>query len=313
MAGKLFRILFVLIISACFLCAPCSITQAFADIPANGDTVDLPFELFKFEGSELLVKRLQKFAELDLGGNIKSRGQTVELAYRLQPGNAPLEVIENYKQSFSAQNFKPLKEFPHIYTAEASDDGYTVIMKRDEASGSSFIKVQSYTVKQQWRPGAEREYYKTTVKLNPDQVLVLVDIVTPKAIGQKMVKEEVAYILRQLTSEGRVSLYGIYFDTDKTDLKPESEPVLAEVQKALTQNPSLRLTVIGHTDSTGGQEHNQTLSQGRAEAVVLALTSRGVAQGRLTAQGKGDSQPVASNDSEEGRSKNRRVELVKVG
>ncbi len=216
-----------------------------AEVPPKVGAVDLPFELFKFDGSEQLVKRVQKFAELDLGSDIKSRGQTVELAYRLQPGNAPLEVIENYKQSYLAQNFSVVKEFPHIYASEASDDGYTVILKRDEPNGSSFMKVESYSVKPQWRPGDQRDYFNTKVKLKPDEVLVLVQLVAPKAITQKMVKEEVTYILRQLSSEGRVSLYGIYFDTDKTDLKPESEPVLSEVQKALAQDPSLGLMVVG--------------------------------------------------------------------
>lgn len=283
------------------------------DSAQAGTEVDLPFELFKFEGSELLAKRVQKFAELDVGSGIKSRGQVVELAYRLSAGNAPLEVIENYKQSFAGQNFSVVKEFPHIYVSEASDDGFTLIQKREESNGTSFIKVQSYTVKPQWRPGDQREYYKTKVKLHPGEVLVMVQIVSPKAVAHKMVKEEVTYILRQLSAEGRVNLYGIYFDTDKTDLKPESEPVLTELQKALTQDSSLRLMVVGHTDNTGGAAHNKTLSEGRANAVVAALVSRGVSQGRLSSEGKGDAQPVASNGSEEGRAKNRRVELVKIG
>jgi len=149
------------------------------------------------------------------------------------------------------------------------------------------------------------------VKLNPGEVIISVQLVAPKAIQQKMVKEDVSYMLRELSSAGRVSLYGIYFDVDKTELKPESEPVLAEVQKVLLQAPSLRLLVVGHTDNTGRPDHNQLLSEGRAQSVVGALVSRGVDQSRLSAQGKGDSQPVSSNQTEEGRTKNRRVELVK--
>jgi outer membrane protein OmpA-like peptidoglycan-associated protein len=111
---------------------------------------------------------------------------------------------------------------------------------------------------------------------------------------------------------GHVAVYGIYFDTDKAMLKPESEPALAEIAKLLQADPKLNLRVVGHTDATGEYSHNMSLSEARAKAVVSALTSgHGIAAARLTAHGVGPLAPVASNDTEEGRAKNRRVELVK--
>jgi outer membrane protein OmpA-like peptidoglycan-associated protein len=111
---------------------------------------------------------------------------------------------------------------------------------------------------------------------------------------------------------GHAAVYGIYFDTDKSVVKPESEPALKEIAKLLQLNPAWIVLVVGHTDSTGEIAHNMTLSEARAKAVMTALTQRhGVAASRLSAYGVGPLAPVASNDSEEGKAKNRRVELVK--
>jgi OmpA-OmpF porin, OOP family len=118
--------------------------------------------------------------------------------------------------------------------------------------------------------------------------------------------------LSDINATGHASVYGIYFDTDKAVIKPESEPVLAEIAKLLANIPALNLHVVGHTDSTGAFDHNMTLSKARADAVMNALVSaHGVAASRLQASGVGPLAPVASNDTEDGRAKNRRVELVK--
>ncbi len=115
-----------------------------------------------------------------------------------------------------------------------------------------------------------------------------------------------------LKASGHTAVYGILFDTGKSDIKPESKPAIAEVAKLLQGDPALKLFVVGHTDNVGGVESNLKLSQDRAAAVVKALVSdHGVAAARLLAHGSGQFAPVASNDDEDGRAKNRRVELVK--
>jgi outer membrane protein OmpA-like peptidoglycan-associated protein len=114
-----------------------------------------------------------------------------------------------------------------------------------------------------------------------------------------------------IKSTGHAAVYGIYFDTGKSEVKSESQAALQEVAKLLSGDPNLKLFVVGHTDSVGQLEANMKLSQARAEAVVQALTkSHGVAASRLRAQGAGPIAPVATNRTEEGRAKNRRVELV---
>lgn len=115
-----------------------------------------------------------------------------------------------------------------------------------------------------------------------------------------------------IRATGHAAIYGIYFDTGKTEIKPESEQAIGEIAKLLQADPTLKVYVVGHTDSVGGLESNMKLSQGRADAVVQALVAKhGITATRLKAGGVGPLAPVASNDAEEGRAKNRRVELVK--
>lgn len=115
-----------------------------------------------------------------------------------------------------------------------------------------------------------------------------------------------------LKANGHVAVEGIWFDTAKSVVKPESTAALQEVAKLLAADPSLKLWVVGHTDSVGAVDANMKLSQARAEAVAAALVgSHGVAAARLKGYGVGPLAPVASNDTEAGRAKNRRVELVK--
>lgn len=114
-----------------------------------------------------------------------------------------------------------------------------------------------------------------------------------------------------IQADGRIAVYGIQFDTGKSDIKPESEPALVEIARLLKAQPTLKLHVVGHTDNVASLELNMKLSKARAEAVVAALATRhGVAAARLVAHGVGPIAPVASNLVDAGRAKNRRVELV---
>lgn len=116
---------------------------------------------------------------------------------------------------------------------------------------------------------------------------------------------------KAIASTGRVAVYGILFDVDKATIRPESDTVLVEVVKLLQMDGALLLEVQGHTDATGSADHNRALSLKRAEAVVAALTARGIAGSRLTAQGFGADKPVGDNATDDGRRQNRRVELVR--
>jgi OOP family OmpA-OmpF porin len=117
---------------------------------------------------------------------------------------------------------------------------------------------------------------------------------------------------RELDAKGHVALY-INFDFNKADIRPDSQPVVDEVVKLLEDNPGLSLTVEGHTDNVGAPDYNKRLSGDRARSVVAALTAKGIEARRLKAAGFGQDKPIADNGTEEGRAKNRRVELVKEG
>jgi len=134
--------------------------------------------------------------------------------------------------------------------------------------------------------------------------------VNVQGMAQKM-EASADSLSREIDKAGRVAVYGITFDTGKAILRPESDKVLTQIAALLTANPSWKMRVEGHTDNVGEDAANITLSEQRAAAVVDWLTRHGVDRGRLTSLGLGDTSPVADNGSEEGRSLNRRVELVK--
>ena len=106
-----------------------------------------------------------------------------------------------------------------------------------------------------------------------------------------------------------MALYGIYFDTDKATLKPESEVALQHILELLKGNAGMKLEVQGHTDNTGTPAHNLPLSDQRAAAVKGWLVDHGIVATRLTPKGYGETVPVGDNHTPEGRAKNRRVEL----
>ena len=113
-----------------------------------------------------------------------------------------------------------------------------------------------------------------------------------------------------LAQNCHVALYGILFDFNKSTLQPASDPVLQQILALFTKNPALQLEIQGHTDNVGGDAYNQTLSESRAHAVVLWLVQHGVAAARLTARGYGKTVPIADNNTDTGRAKNRRVEIA---
>ena len=115
-----------------------------------------------------------------------------------------------------------------------------------------------------------------------------------------------------LGKDGRVALYGILFDFDKADIKPESDKQLAEMANLLKSSAGLRVFIVGHTDNKGALAYNTDLSQRRADSVAKALATRfGIAADRMVSKGVGPLSPLASNDTEDGQAKNRRVELVR--
>jgi outer membrane protein OmpA-like peptidoglycan-associated protein len=168
------------------------------------------------------------------------------------------------------------------------EDGSNVHMSLDKGGKVTWVRVSA------WNGGQGVALY----------------IVEEKAMEQFIVADADA-LLKEISLTGKAAVYGIYFDTGKDAVKPESDPALAEIVKLLQQQPAMKIYVVGHTDSVGKFDYNIDLSRRRAAAVVEVLVAKhGIDRARLEPHGVGPLVPALSNSSEDGRAKNRRVELV---
>lgn len=157
----------------------------------------------------------------------------------------------------------------------------------------------------------EKEGKETWVEVRSFNNMYRLTIVEKEIMKQEVVAS--AEVMgNDIHATGHVSIYGIYFDTGKSEIKPESDAAISEIAKLLENNGELKLYVVGHTDNVGSFENNMKLSKDRADAVVKTLSGKhGIAAARLKPYGVASLSPVTSNDTEDGKAKNRRVELVK--
>ncbi len=252
-------------------------------------------------------------------------GEIQKRTYAVPGRRSALEVYRNYRKELDAAGWTTLWE-----GKGPKDLGFWFSYYWDDiGDGSSYNQYFSYSPESMiyWAGKIEKpdgtyhaaltitEYRDgmTVTTLEKGQVIVQVNTVKVAAMDEKMVVVKAAEMDNSLKSAGRVALYGIYFDTNKADVKAESAPTLEQVAKLLKEDPAMKLVVTGHTDNVGGFEFNRDLSTRRAKAVVAELTSKhGIAADRLFPFGVSFASPVATNESEPGRAKNRRVELVKM-
>ena len=141
-------------------------------------------------------------------------------------------------------------------------------------------------------------------------------LLAPSVLAQTAEELEKQYgreaMEKALETKRVYDLYGIHFDVDKATIRPETQPLFDDIAQVLKNLPMWRLRIVGHTDATGDAAHNQVLSLQRANAVKSALVDRGIQASRLETEGAGQNQPVASNNTPEGRALNRRVALIRL-
>jgi outer membrane protein OmpA-like peptidoglycan-associated protein len=182
--------------------------------------------------------------------------------------------------------------------------GGTVIYEGNEA-GSCAANAGWRMVIGKFAKGSDELWAEITAQY--DGGFYSLTVVVKEAMKQDV---SASALFEAINREGRVALY-INFDTGKATIRPDSQPVIDQVTEMLQTNPGLMLSVEGHTDSVGAPASNKILSENRAKSVVAALVAKGIEAKRLTAAGWGQDKPIADNQTEEGRAKNRRVELVK--
>jgi outer membrane protein OmpA-like peptidoglycan-associated protein len=226
-------------------------------------------------------------------------------------------------KDFDAYEFFTSKGPKHREEGKLTVLTYAVEDRKNEQSGLAVVRNYETALKkiggtiaaidpQRWVNGQVAvDGRQIWVQAEKGNGLIWVRIVEKAAMQQHIVADAASFG-NDLKSAGHAAVYGILFDTGRADIKPESEQAIGEIAKLLKADPGLKVFVVGHTDAVGGVDANLNLSQERAEAVLQALVrSHGIAAARLRSFGNGPFAPVASNDAEEGRAKNRRVELVK--
>jgi len=290
--------------------------------------------LARYPGSILLGADQKEFEEasLPLGLGVRNEGgddvapnvldvsgRRTRLFYFAPPERSALEVFLNYKQALEKSGMSML----WMCADKECGDGFaeqalaTMQLKLDNTAESAlgFVNAERprYLLAKLTRPqGDVYVMVMAADKTDQQRPATFVVIVESKPMQAGMVTVAASAIDQSLMSTGKAIIYGIYFDFDKADVKPASSLQLQEIAALLNKHADLKLAITGHTDNQGNMDYNQKLSQRRADAIVAALTGGyAIAADRLSAQGLGASSPVASNDTEEGRAKNRRVELVR--
>ncbi len=297
----------------------------------------------RYEGSELGFHTHSDFDEADLingpfvgsasgedkRGWLHVEGEMDLYYYKLPAGRSSLEALRNYEVSLKEKGF----EVP--FTCGATNG--SCFAKRPGHSDQTSPGLLGLAIDDPQMPKYDGDYIRNYFKLNARYLFgvlkraegtvyvsiafaeegtgnfAFVRVVTTKEMDEDKIKFVGAGQMQDaLADKGRINLYGIQFDFDKDVIKPESKPTLDEIAKLLRAEPELRLAIVGHTDKQGSAAYNVDLSKRRAENVVASLTGEyAIEKSRLSPHGAGASKPLASNDSEEGRAKNRRVELVK--
>jgi OmpA-OmpF porin, OOP family len=307
------------------------------------------YERLAFTDLKVPTAKLEPTGDLDRSNNRVHRPKTerevegtrTRIAYLAPAGRSPLEVLRNYQDVVQAAGGEILfsckgEECGGDPTRSSSGGGgeMSLLMyfvteaqlkdaafsngacalaskigdqrffsaKIPQASGDVHVTVQTYQVKD--------DLY---CKAFNERTVAVVHIVEPRPREQKMVVVKADEMAKTIGATGHVALYGIFFDTDKAEPKAESAPTLGEIANLLGADPKLAVLIVGHTDNQGAYDYNLDLSRRRAEAVVKTLAaSYRVDPNRLRAAGVGMAAPAASNDSDEGRARNRRVEVVKL-
>jgi OmpA-OmpF porin, OOP family len=322
----------ILLLAALAACASIASAAQAADAAGCKDTGGLK----RFEGSSIVMCEKRDFAEYTLptGKTVKDEygamtdkfeaslnleGRLDQNVYAVPMGPSSAEVFRNYKADLAEKGYTLLFEAKQGETGllgsffenrgpgtqiwgYSGDESRYVAAVKDEGGVKTYLAL--YIVEYQ-------DGYEPKFKPEKGQAMVRLDTLQVGALQDHMVVVSAAQIAKEFDANGKVAIYGILFDFNKAVIRPESRASLDEIGKFLKDHPGQNVYVVGHTDNVGGFDFNMQLSKARAAAVVAELAhAYGVGAARMVASGVGLQAPVASNATEQGRSKNRRVELL---
>jgi OOP family OmpA-OmpF porin len=308
-------------------------------------------DLKRLTGSEIIWYKFSKFDELNVPlarvefdydkqefkktKREKAEGQLTTIYYKLPADSTTLEAVRQYEAElkpagyetlFTAENDKlddgygrfVAQTYPNAtktdqlkYLHEFNRDEQRYAVLKGEGKGGNDIYVAIYTFQLNDVTSGFKELVNDH-KLEKGDVVARVDVLETKAMESRMQVVKSDEITSTIDTTGRIAIYGVYFDTDKADIKPESSDSIAEIAKAINSGKGTYL-IVGHTDNQGDLSYNQTLSLKRATAVTAELTSKyKIPAEKILPVGVGMAAPLAPNSDEKGRAKNRRVEIVRM-
>jgi len=279
----------------------------------------------RYSGSEISFHEVRAYDEVALpdrivpagedrvpeGWTTKVAGKVTSIRYDGPEGRSGLEVMRNYQQALEAGGFETLV---FCVREECTERG-GISSFWDSARGIVGMPTtwdrSIYLLARKGGVFASLLSVETGsgAAVVPHVALTLVE--SDEMESDQITFVEASTMEKAFAGEGRIAIYGIYFDFDSADLQPASDVQIAELARLLEGKPGLKVVIVGHTDSFGAFDYNLGLSQRRAQAVADALASRyGIDTERLTPAGAGMVAPASTNRTEEGRALNRRVEIV---
>lgn len=286
------------------------------DAPGSRDYGDIG----RYEGSEIIDYReedygstvfatgpVQKGSDAD-GTTLAVEGRITRILYQVPTGVSALEVFRNFETRAMATNYEivfsgnpeQIKDYTFKY-----DHRVEILREAEIGNGIHYFLAQKEV-------SGAMNYMAVLVAPHGGGQGTRAGLIAAETRPMALAMVDAKQMQLSLDETGRVALYGIYFEHDSATIKPDSGPTLNEIAALLNDQPELRIIVVGHTDYVGGHDYNMDLSKRRAKAVRDALVGdHGIAAGRLSSDGVGYLAPVATNESENGRALNRRVELVR--
>ncbi len=300
--------------------------QIFYFRQSNFDELTIAQErvVFDYEGQRMKSTKRSRF-----------EGPHTTIYYALPGDASTLEAVRQYEAELKERGFEPIwsgsnedlddgyNRFVESILSDATkSDGlrnlhnfnkdeqrYTALRGKNAAGGEVIVSVYAFRIDDDSGTGFDE--LRKRGNLRKGQTVVRLDVIETKSMDARMTTVKAEEMQDAISKTGRIALYGIFFDTDKAEVKAESQPALAQIARLVKGAPGKKFLIVGHTDNQGAVDYNQSLSQRRAKSVVEALTrGQGVDAATLLPVGVGMAAPTATNEDEAGRAKNRRVEIV---